>query len=375
MSFNFLHTSDWHIGQQYPADYGALATRLTEARIDVIERIAQLAMKNNIEHILVAGDVWHEERPSDQILTYTLETTAKFPNVTWWMMPGNHDPCRGSSLWTRISFNAPPNVRLLLEPKPYKVSKFAWLLPAPINCKYPVEDRTSWMNQADIPHEAIKIGVAHGNAHGSTYDVLTSNTGYSSSTIAHDRAVVAGLDYLALGDTHSTVQINERTWYSGTPEPDKFLKNPSGQVLMVNTAKSKLPTIRKENVSIFAWHRKEVELNLNTRFVQQLDELESQTCLRNTLIRLTLLGSITYELYDNIDSQINTLRKRSARIVTDISKLKIYPSKEPNQENTADVINKLLSKLQGQSNNYKSSVKDRQVAEEAIKIITKSKYN
>ena len=32
----------------------------------------------------------------------------------------------------------------------------------------------------------------------------------------------AGLAYLALGDWHRQIQINERIWYSGTPEPDQF---------------------------------------------------------------------------------------------------------------------------------------------------------
>lgn len=375
MSFKFLHTSDWHIGRRYSANYGALATRLTQARLDVIDRIAQLAMKNDIEHILVAGDVWDDERPSDQLLTYALETMAKSSNVTWWLMPGNHDPCRGSSLWTRISIIAPPNVRLLLEPKPYKVSKLVWLLPAPFNCKYPVQDRTSWMNQAEIPHEAIKIGVAHGNAHGTTYDELTSTSGYSTSTIDPDRAFIAGLDYLALGDTHSTEPINERTWYCGTPEPDKFLKNSSGQAIIVNAAKTTPPTIRKERVSIFDWQRIEIGFNLNSKSAQQLDELESQSYLRYSLIRLALSGSITYKLYDKIDSQINVLRKRTAWIDINISELKMSSSKEYNQENTNDVISKLLSKLKEGRNNSKFSDKDRLVAEEAIKIIKEIPYN
>ena len=37
-----------------------------------------------------------------------------------------------------------------------------------------------------------------------------------------DRAGHAAQDYLALGDWHGTRRIDARTWYSGTPEHDRF---------------------------------------------------------------------------------------------------------------------------------------------------------
>ena len=40
-----------------------------------------------------------------------------------------------------------------------------------------------------------------------------------------ERAERARLDYLALGDWHGTLEIAPRTWYAGTPEPDRFRAN------------------------------------------------------------------------------------------------------------------------------------------------------
>ena len=48
-----------------------------------------------------------------------------------------------------------------------------------------------------------------------------------------DRAAAARLDYLALGDWHGTLEIAPRTWYAGTPEPDRFRANDAGNVLLV----------------------------------------------------------------------------------------------------------------------------------------------
>ena len=51
--------------------------------------------------------------------------------------------------------------------------------------------------------------------------------GEASNYIEPTRPDTAGLAYLAMGDWHRQVQINDRVWYSGTPEPDLF-KRPMG---------------------------------------------------------------------------------------------------------------------------------------------------
>ena len=56
------------------------------------------------------------------------------------------------------------------------------------------------------------------------------SAGEANNPIAPDRARRAGLDYLALGDWHRTLQIGPATWYAGTPEADRFNSQEVGQV-------------------------------------------------------------------------------------------------------------------------------------------------
>ena len=51
--------------------------------------------------------------------------------------------------------------------------------------------------------------------------------------ITSEEARRAGLDYLALGDWHRTLQIGPATWYAGTPEADRFNSQEIGQALLV----------------------------------------------------------------------------------------------------------------------------------------------
>ena len=47
------------------------------------------------------------------------------------------------------------------------------------------------------------------------------------------RPQLARLDYMALGDWHGELRVNERCWYSGTPETDSFQTRGRGTVLLV----------------------------------------------------------------------------------------------------------------------------------------------
>lgn len=63
-----------------------------------------------------------------------------------------------------------------------------------------------------------------------------SEDGHASDIIAPERTSRADLDYLALCDWHGQVRVNDWTWYSGAPEPDRFKHQTPGQALVVSIA-------------------------------------------------------------------------------------------------------------------------------------------
>lgn len=58
----------------------------------------------------------------------------------------------------------------------------------------------------------------------------------ATNVIAPNRAALAGLDYMALGDWHGSVAVDARTYYSGAPEPDRFKHDRPGQAMVVSIA-------------------------------------------------------------------------------------------------------------------------------------------
>jgi DNA repair protein SbcD/Mre11 len=83
----FLHTSDWHVGR----------TIRNRSRIDehraVFAEIIDIAKQEQVDAVLVTGDIFHERRPALEAQELVAETLAelaraRIPSV---LIPGNHD--------------------------------------------------------------------------------------------------------------------------------------------------------------------------------------------------------------------------------------------------------------------------------------------
>lgn len=226
-AFRFIHTSDLHLGRRFGNLPEEIRGILAAARRDVVRTLADAARASGAAHVLVAGDLFDTETPSDQIVRQTLNAMGADPALVWWIIPGNHDSLAAEALWDRVRRDVPPNVRLLDRPEPVALAPGVTLLPAPASRRYPGRDLTAWMQGAATPAGDLRIGLAHG-----AVQTFASEDG-GAEVIPPDRAASAGLGYLALGDWHGRLRINARTQYSGTPERDRFKHGGRGVCLSV----------------------------------------------------------------------------------------------------------------------------------------------
>ena len=70
-----LHTADWQIGRQYGRFAPEDAATLAEARLSAVERIAELATREQVQAVLVAGDVFDAQTVSDRTIPCLLYTS------------------------------------------------------------------------------------------------------------------------------------------------------------------------------------------------------------------------------------------------------------------------------------------------------------
>ncbi|MGC4249885.1 MAG: DNA repair exonuclease [Sphingobium sp.] len=244
----FIHSSDLHLGKRFGNFSGDLPGRLREARHAVLGKLAEQALLNGVDTILLASDTFDTETPAADVRRQALTEMAHHMPVRWVILPGNHDSLQATELWTLLASEAPDNVVLATVAEPIELTAGAVLLPAPCTTRRPGRDLSEWMDGAATADGAIRIGLAHGAIQSFSEDAV------SAEVIAPDRARRAGLDYLALGDWHGAIEVDPRTHYSGSPEQDRFKHDRSGTALLVDIAGvGAVPTVTPVPTGSFAW--------------------------------------------------------------------------------------------------------------------------
>lgn len=312
----FLHSSDLHLGKRfgnYPED---LRGRLREARHGVLGRLAAAARREGATAILLAGDSFDTETPAPAILRQALAEMGQHADLQWIVLPGNHDSLQADQLWDGVRGAAPANVTLALSNDPITFGAGALILPSPCTTRRPGRDLTEWMDGAASAEGQMRIGLAHGPIQ------TFSEDGVAGDVIAPDRARRAGLDYLALGDWHGQIAVNERTHYSGSPEPDRFKHERPGQALLVSLAgPGAVPEVRGIDVGQFSWRTLTLDLLSGDDGKDALQDLLPSAARRETMIRIVLQGRMGLAARSRLVAAINGVAPEFAHLELDDGEL------------------------------------------------------
>ena len=282
-AFRFLHSSDLHLGRAFGGYPEGIRHRLREARHGAIARLGQAARAGGAGVVLLAGDTFDAETPAPETLRQALRAMGEEGDLTWVLLPGNHDSLAASELWRRIAQDAPANLRAITSDAPVELAPGHWLLPAPCTQRRPGRDLTEAMS-APTPAGAWRIGLGHG--------AITDFSGEEGATgiIPPDRAARAGLDYLALGDWHGQMRVGPETWYSGTPEPDGFKHDAPGRALFVTLDGP--AQVTPVETAQFRWMRPALDLLPGEDVAARLAAVLPVARARDHLVRLTVTGRL-----------------------------------------------------------------------------------
>lgn len=343
-----LHTADWQIGKPFGQFDPDDALFLSEARIQCVENIARLATEHDVDAIVVAGDVFDAQTVADKTVRRLFNALEAYDGP-WIMIPGNHDAALVESVWTQAHRMGaiPEHVFICTQAAPLHFEDLRLsILPAPLTQRHTYQDLTAWFDHASTPAGFYRIGVAHGSVAG----LLDSDID-AANPIDAQRAEKARLSYLALGDWHGMMQINERTWYSGTPESDRFRNNESGQVLLVELASpSASPVTTPIQSGQFQWIAQTVTLNVESdvdTLLHWLEELDARA-----VVDLNLTGSVTIEAYQRITQAIGQAQGLARAFDVTTRELRIMPSEQDIAQLAADgyvgeVIQELREEQEG----------------------------
>lgn len=320
----FLHTADWQIGRQYGRFSEEDAAALFDARFSAVEHLAQLAHDENVDAVLVAGDVFDAQTLADRTLHRTFQALEGFKGP-WILIPGNHDAALPESVWTQAAriHAIPDHAHVLLNPDiaEFRDRGFA-VLAAPLTQRQTHDDLTEWFDTAVTPDSLLRIGLAHGSVEGQLPEAADS-----SNPIAANRVETARLDYLALGDWHGTKRINARTWYSGTPEQERFKDNDAGQALIVEIEHPGAePRVTPHPVGQHRWIKLHHHLFVATDLGLLLPALDALPA--RSVVDITVDGQLDLVGFERLQQALSAASGRQRSLESHLNALRLEPTEE-----------------------------------------------
>jgi hypothetical protein len=362
--FRFIHSSDLHLGKRFGNFDGDLPGRLREARHGVLGRLAAFAREYGAGTILLAGDTFDTETPAPDIRRQALAEMQHHAPVQWVILPGNHDSLQAAQLWEALRADIPDNVTLAIEPKPLAVAPDVVLLPAPCTARRPGRDLTDWFDAAATPDGSLRIGLAHGAIQSFTEE------SDASDVIAPDRSDRSGLSYLALGDWHGTLSVNARTWYSGTPEPDRFKHNRVGEALLVSLAGATAPPdITHLETGSFNWPTVALDLLPDDDPAAALAALlPDGHARRQSLTRIAASGRTSLAARATLLNAVDSVRPEFAFLDLDDGELMIdFDAADLDRIDRAGALREAADALLAEARDDRKSHDEQEVASNALK--------
>jgi DNA repair exonuclease SbcCD nuclease subunit len=309
-----MATADVHLGMKF-ASYGALQSRLAEARFEALSAVVRAANEHQCDLLIVAGDLFHRVGVAGATVERAAAILNGFEGEVVAVLPGNHDfrSSDADRLWSGFAEASGDRTLVLETPTPYDLRPLdlpAVLLCAPCDAMHGADHRVGWMREyvppepaganPDSPEPApALIGVAHGSIDGLTLD---AEGRYFPMT----PSLLAGLppDVWVVGHTHRQHHLPQsRLVVPGTPEPDGFDFSGPGQAALI-TLEGDRATVDSVKTGQFTFVEASVRLDPAGELAPQLAAAVPD---EQSLVRLSLHGSLNGEQMDRLRSAIVNL--------------------------------------------------------------------
>jgi DNA repair exonuclease SbcCD nuclease subunit len=302
VALKLLHTADWHLGRRFPSFREADETKLTRARVDVLDKILAIAEQRAVDAVLCAGDLFDEPSPDSEWWQPVAKKLAAWrARIPVFLLPGNHDPLQPGSVYHRdhgFHRALPPWVRVVDDDNfSVRLNDSSVLYARPCRSSAGQDDLALALPAREPGDTQIRIGMVHG----STFDYIDCQTNFPISKLA---AAHRGFDYLAIGDTHSFRVVppdaNPPVVYPGAPEATSFDEPGAGKVVVVFVSRSRRVTLAPEPVAYWQWR------DLKVTSLAELRDLRAEQLAR-TVLRLTVEARLSANEMEDAEAILREL--------------------------------------------------------------------
>ncbi len=298
--------------------------------MDVIATILDVARRNAVNAVLCAGDLFDDPTPAPGLLGGARQD-----------VPRSNAALILRSSWSRaITIRLPPS-RCGRQSHPFRARLPAWvhvvdrddfsyelapdviLYARPCRSKAGENDLAMALPAREPGDARVRIGCVHG----CTFDMDGYQTNFP---ICRDAGVQRGLDYLAIGDTHSFRDVTATspvpTVYPGAPEPTNFDEPGAGK----RGTRRAVPTrvaaaCEAEPVAFWRW------IDRRCRDINELRTLLTTPDLERHVVRLHLDMTVSLAEESEVERILRDLQGtdathgRAGVLLVDRTNLRLQP--------------------------------------------------
>ncbi len=351
-----LHTSDLQLDAPFHF-LGAKGKNHRQQLRRTFEKITKLAMSSSYDLLIIAGDLFNDNSPSQETVDYVkyhLENLA-IPVV---ILPGNHDCYDSQSVYRRYSF--PQNIKIIQERKSYLPFPDLDLTVAGSPILSPHDNQPLIRGLSRPTNTRWYIIVAHGSLQ------IPGRFESHARAIGLEEITSSNADYIALGDWHNFADYSQgsvRAFYSGAPEPTSLTQEGAGKVASITLSDQ---GVEVESLPIGTISTRSISLNISGSSARQIITRIRQEASPNLILKVTLNGM--KRLGEPIDLEMDTdlssyfyylqIKDDSVTALDNISATD-YPE--------THVIGQYIRLLQGKIVSAKSD-DERKIAEQAMQL-------
>ena len=305
----FIHSSDWQLGMTRAFLSPEASSRFSQARIDAIATLGNLAKKHGAQFIIVAGDVFESNQLSRQTLVRAIDALESLP-VPIFLLPGNHDPLDAASIFSTDEFKeVGEHIIVLRSMEPVAVPGVpeVEVVGAPWRTKHPNSDLCQDLaDSLESANNIIRVAVAHGQV--DTLSPDPSRPEVINLANAEQAIQDRKFHYLGLGDRHSVTKVGNtgRVHYSGAPVATAFDEADPNKALLVELDLD--GDCRVEPLEVGAWTFIVKERAMNgpedlAALEKWLNEIANK---ERTVIKVGFQGSINLATAATLDEVIDS---------------------------------------------------------------------
>lgn len=211
-----LHCADLHFDTPFKELSKEVSDTSKNELLEVFKNIIDLAIDENIEVLLIAGDIFDNLTVNKNTLFFISDQIRRIDNIKVFISPGNHDPYNEKSFYNMI--NWPGNVYIFKGDMEFKEVKELNLIVWGAGFRNNYENETL-LRGVNVDNDKINIMILHG-------EISSINSKNEYNPIYINDIYNSNIDYIALGHRHKFSGILKEGMttyaYSGCPQGRGF---------------------------------------------------------------------------------------------------------------------------------------------------------